>query len=99
MNGENEVDRQRRPRGGTVDTRDLKSPFASTQTPSGIKTSGKPQPAHSPQHSPETGNQGIADDPASVSSASELARVVDAWPMLPEHIRAAVLALVKTAVR
>jgi hypothetical protein len=27
----------------------------------------------------------------------ELARVIDAWPDLPDHIRAAVLALVGTA--
>ncbi len=37
------------------------------------------------------------DDKLSNKLASELAQVVVAWPNLPEHIRAAIMALVKTA--
>ncbi|HEV2946080.1 MAG TPA: hypothetical protein VGX70_01810 [Gemmataceae bacterium] len=39
----------------------------------------------------------MSDDLATVSSDPELARVVEAWPTLPNRIRAAVLALVTTA--
>jgi hypothetical protein len=35
--------------------------------------------------------------PNTVGTDPDLARVIDAWPTLPPHIRAAVLALIGTA--
>jgi hypothetical protein len=49
-------------------------------------TSGDGAAPHVPQHVP-----------AAAETDSDLARVVTAWPDLPAHLRAAVLALIGTA--
>jgi hypothetical protein len=54
-------------------------------------TSGSPGRRLAPQLAPDGENAPAAPLPA------DLARVVRAWPDLPEHIRAAVLALVTSA--
>jgi hypothetical protein len=54
-------------------------------TPLPDNTSGDTAPPHVPQHVPA----GLTDP--------DLTRLIDAWPELPAHIRAAVLAMVQTA--
>jgi len=56
-------------------------------------------------NSENAANQGVSEEAAAVVALRvaqlpadpDLASVVEAWPELPEHIRAAVLALIQTA--
>ena len=51
-----------------------------------------PDQSHSPQHSPAPANR--CESVTTVDSA--LARIIDAWPALPEPIRRAMLALAES---
>jgi hypothetical protein len=41
--------------------------------------------------------QGVHDLVHNLGFSSELQQIIEAWPELPEHIKAAIMALIKTA--
>jgi hypothetical protein len=72
---------------------DLQSPDATAQRATPPETCGEDK---SPLTAPLTGTADNGCEPLREPDP-DLARVIDAWPDLPQHIRAAVLALVGTA--
>jgi hypothetical protein len=76
---------------------DLQSEASGTQASDPSTTSGDGSSRFAHGFAQEGTNRHL-DNPATTPAADpDLSRILDAWPTLPAHIRAAVLALVATA--
>jgi hypothetical protein len=62
---------------------------ATTSQDKDLRKAGRASAAKSGAAGPGTGSHGAATDP-------DLARIIEAWPGLPEHVRAAMLALISS---
>jgi hypothetical protein len=65
--------------------------------PSPQVVSGKDLGNPAAESGAESGAVGQSTDSHGAATDPDLARVLDAWPTLPPHVRAAILALVATA--
>ena len=91
------MDQQRRPRGGTVDTRDLKSPEQFTEPATSERTCDNSPSLLAQPLAQESQKQAISNRAESKPLGADLALIVERWDALPEAVRAGIVAMVKAA--